>query len=106
MNIVDKAWEIVKKVNPQLALESFLETLRPVFDRHSHLSKNEIFTKMLEYIKNEKPFGEKIAQAAEIALEKRVSQEEASKNIESYALEEEESDERETTKQIEQPQSL
>lgn len=101
MNIVDKAWEILRKFEPNLALESFLEKLKPTFDQNRDLSKNEIVIKMLEYIKNDKPFGETIATAAEKALNQQVSVEQASKNIESYDPTKEKSQTTETLTQTE-----
>lgn len=86
MNIVDKAWEILKKFEPNLTLDVFLEKLKPTFENYNNLPKNEIVIKMLEYIKNEKPFGEMIATSAEQALIKQVSVEQASNNIEKYDL--------------------
>ncbi|MEI2583874.1 hypothetical protein [Scytonema sp. PRP1] len=86
MNIVDKAWEILKKFEPNLTLDVFLEKLKPTFEQNSNLSKNDIVLKMLEYIKKDKPFGEIIATAAEKALSRKVSVEEASNNIEKYVL--------------------
>lgn len=86
MSLVDKAWEILKKFEPNLTLDTFLEKLKPIFDRTSDLSKKEIALKMLEYIKNEKPFGEIIATAAEKALSRQVSVEEAINNIDNYDL--------------------
>ncbi|MHC0067043.1 hypothetical protein ACWATR_29745 [Nostoc sp. UIC 10890] len=86
MNIVDKAWEILKKFEPNLTLDVFLEKLKPTFEQNSNLSKNDIVIKMLEYIKNDKPFGEMIATSAEQALSRQVSVEQASNNIEKYEL--------------------
>ncbi|MUG92863.1 hypothetical protein F7734_10545 [Scytonema sp. UIC 10036] len=83
MNIVDKAWEMLKNVSPDLIIESFLEKLKPIFEENKDLSDDELMTKMLEAIKNEKLFGEILAQAAAYALNNPVSMEEASKEVES-----------------------
>jgi hypothetical protein len=82
MNIVDKAWEILRKASPNLILESFVEKLKPIFEQYKHLSDDDLMTKMLESIKNDKLFGETIAKAAEIALENPISSEEEVKEVE------------------------
>ncbi|HEY9804553.1 MAG TPA: hypothetical protein V6D25_29745 [Leptolyngbyaceae cyanobacterium] len=83
MNIVDQAWEILRKVSPDLILESFMQKLKPIFEEYKHLSNDNLVTKMLESIKNDKLFGETIAEAAKIALENQISLDQAVKEFES-----------------------
>ena len=68
MSIVDKAWEIIQNSAPSLTLKSFLEKLRPIVEEYKDLSLEEIKIKVLEYIKDEQPFGADLAEGAKYAL--------------------------------------
>lgn len=76
MTIVDQALAILHKFRPALTLKSFLKEIGPIVEQYRNLPPEEIKVKVLEYIKNEQPFGEKIAEGAKYALgEVSVSQE-------------------------------
>lgn len=76
MTIVDRALAILQKFLSSLTLKSFLQEIRLIVEQYRNLSPEEIEVKVLEYIKNEQPFGEEIAEGAKYALgEVSVSQE-------------------------------
>ena len=93
MSFVDKAWEILQKVDPFQELEEFIQKLRPTFQEYEHLSKDEarakkdeIKKKMLERIKSDKQtFGEALAEGAEYILDNEPSIEEEREVVEFYA---------------------
>jgi len=74
---IDRAWEIIQTFLPNLTLNSFLQKLQPIIEANKHLSREEIKKKLLEYIKQEKPFGEELAQGADYVLEVKPSEEES-----------------------------
>lgn len=92
MNVIDKAWDILKKVAPDLNLDSFVQKLQPIFEQSQDLSNAEIKARMLESIKKDKLFGEEIAQGAEYVLSNQPSEEESTEAVQSYPLEGEESE--------------
>jgi hypothetical protein len=68
MTKVDRALAILQKVLPSLTLKSFLQKIQPVVEQYRNLHPEEIQLKVFEYLKNEKPFGEAIAEGAESVL--------------------------------------
>ena len=77
MKIVEPALAILQKFLPSLTLKSFLQKIRPIVEQYRNLSPEEIKFKVLEYIRNEQPFGEEIAEGAKYALgEGSISEEE------------------------------
>jgi hypothetical protein len=101
-NAIDRAWEIIQTFLPNLTLKSFLQKLQPIIEANKHLSREEIKKKLLEYIKQEKPFGEALAQGADYVLEAKPSEEESVAGVCEYF---EQVEATETTKEVSQANS-
>lgn len=88
INFVNKALAIFnKEANQNLTLESFKEKLKQIFVENKHLSKSQIKTKMLEYIKTEQPFGEKAAEAADYLVVNQIPEYVSKQKVLEYSLE-------------------